>query len=87
MRDAIRQERRVELCFENKRFQDIIRWKIADQVLSAPLTGVKIIANGSSLTYQSITVTTPSFQNRSYHMPIPYSEVTKNSKLIQNEGW
>jgi starch-binding outer membrane protein, SusD/RagB family len=87
MRDLIRNERHIELAFEEHRFWDIRRWKIADQVLSTALTGVKILGNGTSLTYQPITVATPAFQNRLYHMPIPYSEITKNSKLIQNEGW
>jgi hypothetical protein len=33
MRDAIRQERKVELGFELHRFFDLIRWGIADEVL------------------------------------------------------
>jgi starch-binding outer membrane protein, SusD/RagB family len=87
MRDLIRNERRIELAFEEHRFWDIRRWKIANQVLTTPLTGVRITANGATVTYQPITVMTPTFQNRLYHMPIPYDEITKNSKLIQNEGW
>lgn len=27
MRELIRNERRLELCFENKRFSDLRRWK------------------------------------------------------------
>src|SRR5690348_15027877 len=42
MRDAIHHERRVELCFENKRFYDIIRWKIADQVMNVDKHAMKI---------------------------------------------
>ncbi|RYF13375.1 MAG: RagB/SusD family nutrient uptake outer membrane protein, partial [Flavobacteriales bacterium] len=38
-------------------------------------------------TYQDVPVANLSFTNKLYHMPIPYSETTKNSKLIQNEGW
>ena len=34
MRAAIRRERRVELCFEQKRFYDIIRWGIAEDVMN-----------------------------------------------------
>ena len=86
MRTLIQNERRIELAFEEHRFWDIRRWKIANQVLNAPLNGVRI-TNGTSLTYEIIPVATPVFQNKFYHMPIPYTEVTKNSKLIQNEGW
>jgi hypothetical protein len=86
MRTLIRNERRIELAFEEHRFWDIRRWKMADQVLNTPLTGVKI-TNGTSLTYQIITVANPVFTNRLYHMPIPYDEIMKNPKLIQNEGF
>jgi hypothetical protein len=86
MRDLIINERRIELAFEEHRFWDIRRWKIAGQVMSAPVTGMKI-TNGTPLTYQVITVANPVFQNRLYHMPIPYDELLKNPKLIQNEGW
>jgi hypothetical protein len=37
-RDEIRNERRVELAFEGLRYNDLIRWKIADQVIPT-LTG------------------------------------------------
>ncbi|OQP66555.1 hypothetical protein A3860_13830 [Niastella vici] len=86
MRDLIRNERRIELAFEEHRFWDLRRWKIAAQVMSTPITGMKI-TNGTPLTYQVVTVTTPAFQNRLYHMPIPYDEISKNPKLVQNEGW
>lgn len=86
MRDLIRNERRIELAFEEHRFWDIRRWKIASQVMNAPVTGMKI-TNGTPLTYQIVTVANPVFENRLYHMPIPYDEILKNTKLIQNEGW
>ncbi|MBC7888764.1 MAG: RagB/SusD family nutrient uptake outer membrane protein [Ferruginibacter sp.] len=87
MRDIIRTERRVELAFEEHRFWDLRRWKIADQVLNSSLTGMKIISSGTTLTYQVVPVTNIVFTNRLYHMPIPYDETTKNRKLLQNEGW
>lgn len=86
MRTLIQNERRIELAFEEHRFWDIRRWKIAAQVLTTPLTGVRIM-NGTPVTYQPIPVLTPTFSNRLYHMPIPYDEMLKNSKLVQNEGW
>jgi hypothetical protein len=86
MRELIRNERRIELAFEEHRFWDIRRWKIADQVLTTPLTGMRI-TNGTTPVYEVVPVATPVFQNRLYHMPIPYEETTRNSRLIQNEGW
>ena len=87
MRDRIRNERRVELAFEEHRFFDVRRWKIGDQVLAKPVTGMKIISNGTSLTYQRFTVETRVFSEKNYHYPIPQSEKDKTTKLIQNGGW
>lgn len=86
MRELIRNERRIELAFEEHRFWDIRRWKIADQVLTTPLTGMRI-TNGTTPVFEVVPVATPVFQNRLYHMPIPYEETTKNTTLVQNEGW
>ncbi|HSC40170.1 MAG TPA: RagB/SusD family nutrient uptake outer membrane protein, partial [Chitinophagaceae bacterium] len=74
MRTLIQNERRIELAFEEHRFWDIRRWKIADQVLTTPLTGMKITSSGATLTYQPVPVMTPVWQNKMYHMPIPYDE-------------
>jgi hypothetical protein len=86
MRVIIQNERRIELAFEEHRFWDIRRWKIAPQIMTTTFTGVRI-TNGTPVTFQPINVLTPVWQNRLYHMPIPFDEVTKNPSLIQNEGW
>lgn len=41
MRDEIRRERTVELMAENRRYADIIRWKIAEAVLPKAIIGCK----------------------------------------------
>lgn len=88
MRTLIQNERRIELAFEEHRFWDIRRWKIAPQVLgNTTLYGIKITNNGATNTYQTIAVDNALWVDRLYHMPIPYDEITKNTKLIQNEGW
>ncbi|HMR83024.1 MAG TPA: RagB/SusD family nutrient uptake outer membrane protein, partial [Niabella sp.] len=40
LRKQIRNERRVELAWENRRFYDIIRWHIAEKVLVKPHYGI-----------------------------------------------
>ena len=40
LRTELRTERRVEFAWENRRFDDIIRWKIADKVLTKPIYGM-----------------------------------------------
>jgi hypothetical protein len=93
MRDAIRQERRVELCFENKRFHDILRWKIADQVLTQDLHGMKIEntvpANNSGVwKYTPVGLNHPhNFKVKQYLHPIPQQAMAQNPKLVPNPGY
>ncbi len=85
MRELIRQERRLELCFENVRFWDLRRW-LSD--LNTSVEGVSISANGDgSLSYQRITVAKRDFKEWMHYGPIPNSEILKWSNLEQNRGW
>ncbi|PWV49116.1 RagB/SusD family nutrient uptake outer membrane protein [Chitinophaga sp. S165] len=88
MREVIRNERRIELAFEEHRFWDIRRWKIAEQVYNRGLHGMSIIKNGPDLTYDVVEVFKPVFTApRMYLYPIPYDEVVKNDNMRQNPGW
>jgi hypothetical protein len=40
LRNLVRNERRIELAWENRRFDDIIRWRIAEKVLTKPIYGM-----------------------------------------------
>ncbi len=83
MRDLIRNERRLELCFEGFRFWDLRRWK-AD--LTVPAKGVNI--NQAGTTFNVVDVE-PRVYDKSfmYYGPIPQNEVLKYSAIIQNKGW
>ena len=87
MTDLIRNERRIELCFENKRFWDLRRWKMP---LNEGVKGMQIDRNEETgeLTYTIIDVEDRKFDN-SYQCygPIPKGEVLKWSNLKQNKGW
>jgi hypothetical protein len=88
MREVIRNERRVEMAFEEQRYWDVRRWKIAESVYNKPLHGMQITRKpDGTFTYQVIEVSTPVFTSRMYRYPIPYSEIIKNQNLKQNEGW
>lgn len=88
MRAFIQNERRIEMAFEEQRFWDIRRWKIAAQVLNGSLHGTLITRSpAGALTYAPYTVANTTFNQRFYLMPIPYSEMISNRSLIQNEGW
>ena len=87
MTDLIRNERRIELCFENKRFWDLRRWLLP---IDEPVRGMSIDRNDKTkkLTYTVIHVADRKFDSSFQHYgPIPKSEVLKWSNLKQNRGW
>lgn len=84
MRELIRNERRIELCFENKRFWDMRRWKLD---LTETAKGMKIDQNGGALQYTVIDVEPRNYTDHMYYGPIPETEVLKWSNLDQNKGW
>ena len=85
MRELIRNERRLELCFENHRFWDLRRWKAN---LTETARGVNITTNtAGSLVFKPFDVEPRNYQDYMYYGPIPYSEIIKWSNLQQNDGW
>lgn len=80
MAELIRNERRIELCFEGFRFWDLRRWK-------SNLTEVAKGMNISGTRYTPMEVDKRSFSEYMYYGPIPYSEVLKYDELKQNQGW
>ena len=80
MRELIRNERRLELCFESFRFWDLRRWKLN---LNEAARGLDV--NGT--TYTPLNVENRSYTAYMYYGPIPFLEVLKFSNLSQNKGW
>lgn len=100
MRELIRNERAVELLFENHRWFDIRRWMIAEEVLNVPnpIKGVKATASsatslkpnpGNVFTYQLMDVTEEVrvFQRKHYWYPMGEDEVNRLINFKQNPGW
>ena len=91
MRTAIRRERRVELAFEDKRWWDLIRWRIAEVNLNKPLHGVSItVGTGGALQYQYIPARGGDrkfYADKNYLFPIPQDVIDKNSKITQNPNY
>jgi hypothetical protein len=84
LRSAIRNERRLELCFEGFRFWDIRRWD--DKVT------MKMSVNGVNISADNITATVSTIEPRLYqdfqvYGPIPFGETQKYDALKQNKGW
>ena len=87
MTNLIRNERRLELCFENKRFWDLRRWMLP---LNETVKGVKIDRNEETgvLTYNYMDVEERRYDSSyQWYGPIPKGEVLKWSNLKQNKGW
>ncbi len=92
MRDAIRLERRIELAFEEHRFYDVRRWKIATQTENVPANGMAVTVNSgntSGFTYTpKVALTSRTFTDKEYWLPIPLAEIqASNGQLQQNPGY
>lgn len=85
-RTKLRNERRVELAFEDHRFWDVRRWKIGEQ--TKDIFAMDITRNANlSLTFAPKLLEVRPWQERMYFYPIPQSEIFKNTNLKQNTGW
>jgi len=83
MRELIRNERRIELCFEGFRFWDLRRWKVDLSKLNETVKGMKITGTH----YEVVPVEERQYSDYMYFGPIPYSETIKFDALVQNAGW
>lgn len=86
MREAIRKERRVELAFENVRFFDTRRWKIAETTDNGPIYGLSITQNLPGF-FNKVAFESRVFTKRHYLFPIPSKDVTSDNLMVQNPGW
>ena len=83
----IKQERRVELAFEEQRYFDLRRWMEGDR-LNQPVTGIRIEDVAGKLTYSYFVVDEQrKFETKMYLHPIPLEEMKISSNLQQNPGW
>jgi len=86
MRTALRKERRVELAFENNRFFDVRRWKIAEQTDNGPMYGLNIDFDLPDF-LKVVVFENRVFTKQHYLFPIPSNDVNNDKQLIQNTGW
>ena len=84
MRELIRNERRIELCFEGFRFWDLRRWKAN---INQEAKGVSIKTVNGKKIYSPIEVDSRNYKDYMIYGPVPYSEKLKFSSLLQNQGW
>ena len=81
----IKMEKRLELCNEAIRYQDLIRWgdaktALAEQGKQVPaFTGTDIQWNWQNTNY--------GFKDKNMLLPIPLKEIELNPNMTQNPGW
>jgi hypothetical protein len=83
----VRNERRIETCFEGNRFFDLRRWTTDLTEINKPVHGAAITKNADlSYTY-NMTWEVEQRIFTSAYWPIPYQEMLRMNNMVQNEGW
>jgi hypothetical protein len=91
--EALRHERKVELFFENHRYWDTRRWRIAEDVLSKPNSGLLFRLDYDTRKYQILVIdnydgnNTPHFDERNYYLPVTLGRRGQNPNLVGNPGY
>ncbi|MEI7504808.1 MAG: RagB/SusD family nutrient uptake outer membrane protein, partial [Paludibacter sp.] len=86
-RAKVRNERMVELAFEDHRFWDIRRWMIGPETVAIKRTKIVKDPVSGLFTYSTFTTNNRNWDDKMYYYPIPLAEIYKNGNLIQNPGW
>lgn len=80
----IQNERRVEFAGEGLRYADLLRWRIAEDVLNQPALGHTREENGQMT---SLKIEDRTFSSHQYRWPFPESSLKVNPGLKQNPGY
>ncbi len=94
MQAKIRNERRIELAFEDHRYLDVRRWKLYyNETAHSDMTnlrGVSVARSGPNYTYTYAAYSKGKrvfTQGKHDFFPIPYDQTVKAPLLGQNPGW
>ena len=83
--ELVRNERRIEFCFEGKRFFDLMRWNVPVAQRNVPVHRIDIVKDGETMEYSTVEVATRNL--KSQFLPVPFDDIVKAPGLVQNEGW
>lgn len=87
VRKVIRAERRVELCGEGIRYDDLRRWQEAEGTLNGDFYGMNYNGKEAASFYERTVYQTRVYKPAYYWFPIHQSEMEKNNKLKQLPLW
>ena len=91
--ETVQHERKVELFFEAHRYWDVRRWRIAEDKLSKPSSGLIFRLDYDTRKYKIEVinnydgVTTPHFEERNYYLPVTLARTGQNPNLVENPGY
>ncbi|MBT3382618.1 MAG: RagB/SusD family nutrient uptake outer membrane protein [Prolixibacteraceae bacterium] len=90
--DIIRNERRVELFWEDHSWFDLRRWRIAEETLNdVRFQSLKYTYNYDTkkyrIGYANAEGVSRVFQDRHYYLPLSISRISDNPNLIENPGY
>ncbi|MET3877251.1 RagB/SusD family nutrient uptake outer membrane protein [Chitinophaga sp. OAE865] len=90
MRMAIRNERAIELAFEEHRYWDVRRWKIAgdEGVMNGKMYGLRLkpIDGSTEFHFEQVVFEQRVWNDKMYLYPFPNTEIYKQY-IVQNPGW
>lgn len=85
--EFVKNERRIETCFEGIRFFDLRRWYNSTSNLNKPVHGVLVQKNEDGIFNYTLNNEVETRAFSSVYLPIPYQEILRMNNLVQNEGW
>lgn len=89
-RDKIRHERKVEMAFENQRYWDLRRWRIAEEAITRNFRGIYTFKDFDTGKFKikmndNVHGNVPAkFLKQHYYIPITPGRITNNPKLVEN---
>ena len=83
--DDIKKEKRLELCNECVRYQDLVRW--GDAMTALGDQGKEIPVFGTDGVHWNFKNDNYGFKERNKLLPIPLKEIELNTNMNKNEGW
>ncbi|MGV4438267.1 RagB/SusD family nutrient uptake outer membrane protein [Ornithobacterium rhinotracheale] len=89
LRKIVRQERQIELYLEGHNFWDMRRWLLAEKYFNETPRGFNM--KGDNINEYSretkLEIIRKFISPTHYLLPIPYGELQRNRKLVQNPGY
>jgi len=86
--ELIKTEKRLELCTEGTRFQDLLRWGEAYEAMKDNGATYPVLSSNGEVVYKSCENSTYGFkQGKHERLPYPANEMRLNTVIKQNTGW